>query len=274
MGRDYRKVVGATKSQLASQFLGESVLVSAVAFLVALALVELALPRFNMLTGKTFSLSCLSEGSAILVLIMILIFVSIIAGSYPAFFLSASQPVGIRKSTHTASAKGSSLRKMLVICQFVMSSTMIIGAIVTYQQLHFVKNKDLGFDKEQMLVLPQGHQSMRVLHRKLESIKAEFTNHHSVISATATVSVPGRHMYGPGVRLVGEGDQKSSGYGMYFLHVDSDFMDTYNIDLVAGRAFRKEGISDKGNAFMVNEAAVRTIGWITPAEALGKKISS
>ncbi len=262
-----RKVVGANKSQLVTQFLSESVLISVVAFLIALVLVELALPWFNTLTGKPFSVTCFIESSLIFCLIIILLFVGIFAGSYPTFFLSSSKSI-----VHVRDTRDSSLRKILVVCQFVISSLMIIGTLIIYQQLSYIKNKDLGFDKEQILVLPQGYHSMRLLNKNLESFKTELTNHHSIISATGTVSVPGRHMYGPGIRLIGEGDQKS--YGMYFLHVDHDFIDTYNIGLIAGRTFQKDNISDKGNTFIINKAAVKTIGWSRSEEALGKRISS
>ncbi len=262
-----RKVVGANKSQLVTQFLSESVLISVVAFLIALVLVELALPWFNTLTGKPFSVTCFIESSLIFCLIIILLFVGIFAGSYPTFFLSSSKSI-----VHLRDTRDSSLRKILVVCQFVISSLMIIGTLIIYQQLSYIKNKDLGFDKEQILVLPQGYHSMRLLNKNLESFKTELTNHHSIISATGTVSVPGRHMYGPGIRLIGEGDQKS--YGMYFLHVDHDFIDTYNIGLIAGRTFQKDNISDKGNTFIINKAAVKTIGWSRSEEALGKRISS
>ena len=135
-----------------------------------------------------------------------------------------------------------------------------------------MKSQNLGFDKEQMLVLPtQGREMMKRVSKNLEAIKEGLTSHHSVVSATATLRTPGRMTFQDNVRLLGEEESKKQ--NMTDLFVDHDFLDTYGIDVVAGRAFQREIASDVGKAFMINEAAVTAFGWTSPEEAIGKRLS-
>jgi putative ABC transport system permease protein len=147
-----------------------------------------------------------------------------------------------------------------------------MASIIIYQQIHFMKSRNLGFDKEQMLVLPvQSWEMMQSMSKNLAAIKKEFLSHHAIVAATATLRTPGRMEHHDNIRLLEEGAEKE--LGMNCLFVDNDFVSTYNIALAAGRAFRKELAMDVGNTFMINEAAVKAFGWVAPEEALGKRLA-
>ncbi len=266
------KVVGATQTQLVRRFLIESIALSLMALILALGIVELLLPAFNAFVGKEIRLSPFSDLTMFAALVGILILVGVAAGSYPAVLLASFRPVAVLKGELCRGVRAASSRKWIIIFQFAVSIILIIAVLVIYQQMRFVKHKDLGLDKEQMLVLPiQDWNIMQRLSQNLESIKKEFLQHQAVTSITATLRTPGRMEHHDDIRLLGEGDGKE--YGMFCLFVDPDFVNTYNIRLVAGRPFAKELRTDAGNTFMINEAAVKIFGWTSPEKALGKRLS-
>ncbi len=259
-----RKVVGAYRSQLARQFLGETLLMSAVALLVAAAFVILALPYFNDLSGKHFEPELLYRPVNILILLGFASFVGIISGSYPAFLFSVFKPVRILKGSIDPETRNVFLRKILVVSQFSITIILIIATYIVFQQVSYMKGMYLGFEKEQKLIIPVAFQNNH------ESVKAEFLRHPSITGAAALWSAPGRQTNLLEVRLVGEVKEKAQ--SMDFNYFDHDFIPEYEVEMAAGRAFQKEIATDMNDSFMINETAARALGFESAEEALGKQI--
>ncbi|MFC4874581.1 ABC transporter permease [Negadavirga shengliensis] len=265
-----RKVVGAAKAKIFNQFVSESLLLTAMALIFALLLVFITHPLFESLSGQTYNLSEVFTLQFIGMLIGLTFLVGMAAATYPALFLSSFRPVAVLKGGLNTVSKGASLRKVLVVGQFTISLMLIVGTIMVYRQLDFMKDQKLGFDREQMLVLPvRGGISIA---DRYEQVKEEFLNHSSIISLTASSDVPGKKVYNFAASLSGEEDDK--GQSMYFMFVDADFLKTYGIEMLAGRPFNKELQTDAESAFLINEKAVKAFGWGTPEEAIGKKMNA
>lgn len=263
-----RKAVGAGRFRLAVQFLSESVLLSAAALVVALVLVELASPLFNQLTGIGFHIGSLIEPAWLLALIGLAIVVGIASGSYPAFFLSAFHPADILRGTSTSGRGGTTLRKVLVVGQFSISIILVIGTLLAYQQINFMKNKDLGFDKEQKLVIPLGRAARAV--EGFESIKTEFSRHTGVVGATASAQLPGQHLSCWTTKLATESDEKLR--AMNYMYVDYNFIPQYGIDVLAGSAFGEQNDDELQGGYIINQTAVEQFGFSSPQEAVGKRM--
>ncbi len=263
-----RKAIGAGRFRLAAQFLLESVLLSTVALVVALVLVELASSLFNQLTGVGFHIGSLIEPGWLLALIGLAIVVGMASGSYPAFFLSAFRPADILRGTATSGRGGTTLRKVLVVGQFSISIVLVIGTLLTYQQIHFMKNKDLGFDKEQKLIIPLGRARRSV--DDLESVKAEFSRHAGVVGAAASTRVPGQRLSCWTTKLATESDEKLR--AMNYMYVDYDFIPQYGIDIVAGNGFAPQNADDLQGGYIINRTAMEQLGFSSPGEALGKRL--
>lgn len=265
-----RKVIGAHRSQLIKQFIGESVLLTFLAILVALALVEIFLPYFNSLTEKNFSLSYFGNGSFLVILFFIIAFVGLVGGSYPAFFLSAFKPVDVLKSDKGPRGSNALLRKALVIAQFTISLIMIIGTVVVFSQMQFLKNNDLGFNKEQVLVIdvPNGDTT---LVNKLPSIKQEFRNNPNVLGVSNAAFIPGerssRLLFYAEAPTGGKMEEKT----LSTIFVDYDFLEMMEIKLLDGRNFSQSIPTDDSLAYIINETAAKWLGWDNP---LGKKMES
>ncbi len=257
-----RKVIGANRSQLIKQFLGESILISAIAFVIALAVVELFLPAFNNFTGKPLSID-FSNVEIFIGLICLLVFTGIISGSYPAIFLSSFTPVKILKGPADVRSRSSLLRRLLVIGQFTISVVLIIGTIIIYQQLHYMKNKDLGFDKENLVYL-----ETEDFAGKYEAIKNELLQHTEIIGVAAS----GDMLLNIGTNNVPdwEGMDKNAKWISFpSLYVTEDFAQTFKLRMAEGRFFSKEYPSDEAEAFVVNEAAVKAMHMQNP---IGKRL--
>lgn len=265
-----RKIVGAVRKQLIIQFLGESLLATLLAVVLACLIVVVFLPFYSALTGIPFSLKDLMWFDLLPALMGIVLFSGVIAGSYPAFYLSALRPIAILKGREGGRSKGNNLRRALVVGQFVVSFILIAATVVVTQQIQYMKNKNLGFEKEQKAVIPVRQGAS--ISDNFEIAKAEFLKYTGITGAAVSSGVPGRLAHGANVRLVGEADSMSQ--WMHYLFVDTDFIRQYGITLAAGRAFQKELVSDQGAAFVVNETAVKKFGWGDPEEALGKTLLS
>ncbi|HEX9973980.1 MAG TPA: ABC transporter permease, partial [bacterium] len=185
-----RQVLGAFRWQLIKQFLGESLLLSLIALVVALVLVEMTLPWFNALSNKMLKLDIFSNIILLFILFAIVLFVGFMAGSYPALFLASFRPARIFRGNLMEGISGTSLRKVLVICQFTASVILIVGTLIIYQQLRFMKNSNLGFDKERLLILPVPVGALFDKNSE-EFISSEFKKHHAILSATTTSYIPG-----------------------------------------------------------------------------------
>ncbi len=262
-----RKVLGSVQSQLIGQFLSESILVTFLALLVALVMVMLALPYFNQLSGKAFEISVLVKGFMLPSILLACLFIGLLAGSYPAFFLAAFRPVSVLKGKISAGFRSSWLRSTLVTTQFMVSIGMIIGTIVVYHQLSFIQNKKLGFDKEQIIVL----QDTYVLGKQLNSFKEEIKKLSQVSNATLAGYIPAGASNGSNDGFkIQDGSGKETIYREKTYYIDDDYLPTLGIRLTAGRNFSKDFRSDSAGV-LINEAAAKRFGWKNP---LGKRLSA
>ena len=252
-----RKVVGAYRHQLVLQFLGESALLSFLALIFAGLLAELALPRFNTFMGKELSLV---DGSVWIGCVGIALFVGMLAGSYPAFFLSAFQPVDVLKGTLKAGARSAGFRKVLVVFQFSVSVVLIICTAVVYRQTEYMKHKDLGYNKDLMVVSPIFF-SDRSLTKRYETVKQAFLRHPNVLKGTVCWPYPGGWSERHAVRPEGAAENE---WEMQVIGIDEDFLDTFEIELAAGRNIDFGIASDPTEAFILNETAVKKLGWEDP----------
>ncbi|WP_247236749.1 permease prefix domain 2-containing transporter [Telluribacter sp. SYSU D00476] len=261
-----RKSIGAQRSQLVGQFLGESMVLTALAMVLAIGLTAVVLPVLNSWAGKELSLLDALSPLFLVQILAALLVVGLLAGLYPAFFLSAFQPIKVLKGTLETKAQGGyGLRKTLVVVQFAVSTALIIGAGVVYYQLNYVQQKNLGFNKEQLVIMPFQSDDMR---RDYKSIKQELLQNPNILSATACYGLPGGMFAGDGVKLPGQG--KEVGISMFL--IDPDYIPTMGMELVAGRNLSEQYGTDVEEAFLINETAVKALGWSTPEQALGKEM--
>ena len=247
-----RKVVGASRGQLVKQFLGESWLFTFFSLLLAALLVKIALPFFNLLTNKDIALNELANFVLIGAILFILFFVGIISGSYPAFFVSRYQPANVLKSSATIGSGKSNLRKGLVILQFSISIILIISTAIVLDQLDFLRNRKLGFDKEHVVVVPIRENEIR---KNADAIKADLMQNPDILSATVTIGVPGGVVAGDAIQLVTEEGKKTLTLRM--IYTDHDYIKTMGMEIIQGRDFSKDMSTDAAEAFLINEAAVR-----------------
>jgi len=260
-----RKVMGSVRKQLMAQFLIESVLVTLFALLVALGLVILILPGFNDLAGKQFDLQTILNPRMVAYALGGCVIVGLLAGSYPAFFLSAFRPVAVLKGSIQAGVKSGWLRNTLVTVQFVVSIVMITGTMVVYQQLRFIQNKNVGFDKEQVLILHDTH----LLGGKAKTFKEQLGNLSSVSSVTLAGYLPaGNSNNGNDGFLPENAENNITPYRFTTYQVDEDYLKTLGIGLVRGRDFSKSFGGDSASV-LINEAAAKQFGWENP---IGKRI--
>ncbi len=261
-----RKTLGAVRGELIRQFLTEGMLTALLAFAVALALAHLLLPQANQLFGNELTIHFLQDKGLFLTWLGIALLAGFFAGSYPAFVLSGFRPVEALKSLSALKgAKGAWLRKGLVVTQFAASVLLIIGSLVIGAQLSFLQNKNLGFDKEQVVCLPLRTQEARARGRLLTE---DFKNHPLVVGATAANDLFGYSGSSSTYKVEGV----DGGYHVVEYAVAANWLETMNIPLLAGRSFRAESPADTAESVLVNVAAVRQFGWQTPENALGKKV--
>jgi putative ABC transport system permease protein len=261
-----RKVIGANRTQLISQFLGESLLTAFLALVLSVLIAEILRPFFNDLSRKEFLFTDFFQLGLLYLLIGLMLFVGFAAGSYPALLLSSFKPVTILRGFSSEGTRSAVLRKALVIFQFAVSVFLIICTFVIYRQIGFMKDYPLGFEKKQKLVIPVREE----ISNNYETIKNEFLYHPSVLRATVSSSTPGRGVHMHDFRMV-EGD-KTERHSFQHLYVDLDFLQTYEIEIIAGRPFQREMRTDVSEAFIVNESVVRVFGLDSPQKALGKTI--
>jgi len=262
-----RKVLGAERGQLVGQFLGESMLMTLAALVLALALVWPLLPLFNTLAGKTLSLAPADLPGYLFALLALAVFVGLVAGSYPALFLSSFRPITVLKGSASSRSGGALLRKGLVVFQFAISIFLMIGTAVVYTQLDYLHNRSLGFEKEHVVVMqltdPQIRTQYQAFRTRVEQVPG-------VVAASASSSAPGGLVGTALILPEGVTDEEStlvSGYA-----VDHDLVETLGLTVVAGRAFSRDHAADVTDGFMINETAARTFGWMTPEDAVGRSI--
>ncbi|MFK7847786.1 MAG: FtsX-like permease family protein, partial [Rhodothermales bacterium] len=243
-----------------------AIFVSFLAMATALLLVKLSLAPFNLLAGKSLVVSTLFQPAAIALLAGMVLLVGGLAGGCPAFVLSHFKPVAVLKGKIGSWQRGERLRQSLVVFQFAISIALIVATCVVYLQLQFMKTQQLGFEKEQVLLLDfNGDNEVR---QRLETIKAELARQPGVRSVSASQTVPGRGLPASGgmVRKA-DGSEEEISVGLYM--VDFDFVDLYKMDIVAGRSFSNELSTDSSDAIILSETAVKRLGLASPEDALG-----
>ena len=261
-----RKAVGAHKNQLIGQYLSESVLTAFLALGLALGLSLLAIDWLNQFTKKELSLNLLSELS--FGLIVFTLIVGFLAGIYPAFVISGFKPVEVLKGKLGSAPGKGGLRKALVISQFSISIVLIIATAITIQQLNYLNIRQLGYDRDRVVVLPYYAE----LSDTYESFYNELTKSTVIKNAARSSRVPtGRLLDDQGTPSIVKGDSLfDSGIPTKYVTTDYEFLNTFGIELTAGRNFSKEIPTDDSLAFIVNEAAIRKYGWRNPEEGINK----
>ena len=260
-----RKVFGAHKKRLISQFITESLGMSFCALFLALVIVELSLSVFNNLTGKEINETSLLNGVVGIALIGLAAFTGLAAGSYPAFYLSSFQPIETLRKKMRSGSQGRILRSSLVILQFTISIILIISTLIVIIQLRFMKDQKLGFKKEQVLAV---RIKGGAIPQQSEAFKNELKKQASILEASYSNGIPGGTQ--TVLTLFQEGKPESVTHTFDFIFADYDFVKTYEIEIAKGRDFSREFGADKDGAFLINEIAVSKLGW--GEETLGKRI--
>ena len=262
-----RKVVGANKVQLVRQFLGESMVFSILALMISFLLVGLVLPAFGYLIERNLTLNLFQDLDMLLVFLGIAIFIGLLSGSYPAFFISSFHPIQIIKGTLRIGSKSSAVfRNSLVVVQFVVSIVLIVCTFVIHNQVSFIRNRNLGFDKEQMITV---YTMDRNLKRNSESLKRELLKNPEILGVSASLDLPATIRRTSTIEWEEQGERRK--LGLNYTFVDYDFFSVYDIELAKGRTFSEDFSLDKEQAVVINETAARNLGWENP---VGKRFQT
>jgi putative ABC transport system permease protein len=269
-----RKVMGASKRQVFMQFIGESSVITLIAALLALIFAIFLLPYFNEITGKQFTASMLLQPVLIIALLLLTLIVSFFAGLYPALVLSGMQIMNVLKKGFAFTGGNNMLRKTLIVAQFGISVFLIIYTIIILQQMHYLQTKNLGYDKEHVVVFPIGGS----MYNNIQSLKDAFAQVRGVESITASYETPEHVQWGDGITAIDEKGKHD--ISLNAMPVDLDFTKTMKMQLVAGRDFRESDFAmmdtSKNSAnyhlpYIINETLAKKIGW-TPQQAIGRTI--
>ena len=249
-----RKVIGSGKRQLIWQFLAESVVLSFFSLLIAILLVQLFFPAFNQLAGKNLGLSIFKNPVLLSGLILLVFITGVLAGSYPAFFLSSFKPVAILKGKFLASKNSFSLRSGLVVFQFFVSIVLIISTTIVYRQLNYIRNKKLGYQKEQVIVIPETW----MLGEKENLFKQQILEDSRIVSASISGYIPAGPSYNNNF-FVYEKDESSAIKALRY-EADPEYIPTLGMEIKEGRNFNAALVTDI-NAIIINESAAKSFGW-------------
>jgi putative ABC transport system permease protein len=255
-----RKVIGANRMQLIRQFLGESILFSLIALFFSVMLVKLLLPAFRVFMDRKLEVGLIQDGILMMSLIGLVLLIGFVSGSYPSLVLSSFQPTVVLKGTHMRSSRSSSIfRNSLVVSQFAISVALIFCTIVVYNQLHFMKNKELGFIKDYVVIVPNPEEGY-------EALKYELQQNTQILDVALSNDLP--HNIDSASYGEWDGYNPEEELVVYRNWVDDNFLGFYNIPVIQGRGFSEEYNDEEGHAYILNEAAVKTIGWDDP---IGKR---
>ena len=259
-----KKVAGARRFQLQAQFLGESLIITFLAIMLSAILVELLLPAFNNFTGKSIDTGVVVQPGSLALGFVLLLVVGLLSGSYPAFFLSRLDTSHLKGTLSPGAGRGLA-RKVLVVVQFLISVALIIGTISAFSQLNYLRKADLGFDRDHVILLPTKFNTALHFDRFSEELK----KHNQVVSVTGMEDILGANHNTRSVVVEGMFDDEAFWYPAFLVRYD--FIETFDIPVVEGRAFSRDFPSDTSEAIMINESMVRHLGW-TNEEAIGKAI--
>jgi putative ABC transport system permease protein len=259
-----RKVAGASRKILIQQFLSEAFLITFISVTFALLLAEILLPYFNVFTEKQLTLGLHTDYRIWLGVVAVIFIVGSLSGIYPALFQSRLKPLQLFKSRINIGKGNLSLRKSLVVFQFTLSIIMIIATMIVYMQIKYVNTKDMGFNKDQLVVIDINSGKVR---RGAETIKTEFSKLAQVKNVSVSSRVPGEWKDIPEIKVKNEKIQNAEGEDMYFLGIDDQFLKTYQIALAKGRNFLSGSTADSSSV-IINETAAKELGITEPKEQL------
>jgi len=267
-----RKVLGAHKGLLRKQFLGEAALLTFISLGLGTLLAHLLLPYFRDLANRSIELNYLENPEYIFMLLIVGVVVTLFAGLYPAFSLARFLPVKVLKGSFSASTQGIWMRKSLVIFQFAVSIFLIVATMAVTKQLSFVQEKNLGYDKERVVVLPLDN----TLQKQYESFKTELERHDGIMHVSAASESPSQVDGGYSMNV--EGMAEDEALMLNAVTISKDFPETLDLTLVAGRmlndgdfeALNTEKREDRRYSFLINETTAKMLDW-TPEEAIGKR---
>jgi len=263
-----RKVLGAEKKALIGQFIGESMMMSMIALVIAFVIAKLLLPGFSYVSGRNLSFNFSDQWFIVVGFVLLSFLTGIIAGSYPAFYLSSFQPIKVLKGRFTSSLSAVALRKGLVVFQFIISVALIVASVVINKQMNFLNSTDLGFEKDQQIIIPLRSSNAKNMYA---SLKNEIKTNSQVQEVGATLYYPG--IVNPSdIGLYKEGKTVNDAKIVHTNWVDESLLQTLNIKPVAGRLFSKEFPGDTSNNVILNETAIKEIGFSSPQTAVGGKI--
>lgn len=265
-----RKVMGAVRNQLVYQFLAESFLVNLFAALLSVAIIWMAWPAFNELTGRSIPAAYLLQPDFWMSLLALFMVGSLLSGFYPAIVLSSFKPVSVLKGKVMRSGHGHILRQSLVVFQFAASVCLIVGSLVVYEQVSFMRNRDLGVDIVKTLVVKSPGIRDSTYARKMEAFKAEAMRLPGIKSMTASTNVPGDEIFwASGIRRLTRGPETNiSGYTV---GIDQDYVNAFGLELIAGRGFDREH-PDESKNLIINRSMAEALDWKDPHEAIGQKV--
>jgi putative ABC transport system permease protein len=259
-----RKVMGSQRRQLITQFISESVLLALIAMVLSMLLIYGLLPAFNLLANKSLPFSYILQTPVILSLLGIVLFVGVVGGSYPAFYLSGFNPVNVLKGKLASRGGSVIFRKVLVVFQFGISIFMLISTLVVFDQLQFMRNKDLGFEKERIIRLSLNERDLRA---KSQGLVDRLKQTPEVEGVGMASNSPGQGI-GKLLLKVEDNEGKLTDRGVDLYDADFDYVKTMGMKIVEGRDFSREVISDTTYAVLVNESMVKRMAWDNP---IGKK---
>ncbi|MBN2135602.1 MAG: ABC transporter permease [Acidobacteria bacterium] len=260
-----RKTLGGSKKDLVTQFFGESLLITLIAVVIGVVIALLFLPVFNELSGKQFVSSNFLSTQNILGVLVITLIVGLMSGIYPAIFLSSYSPVKVMKGFFPGNRRGASFRKILMVFQFTMSVILIFSTIVIHNQVRYMKTKDLGFSRENIVVTNMGKR----LREQYDSFKAEMLRNPRIQSMTVTNCAPYRFESNAGIGSVLWDGKKDQKFSMTFTTVDYDYLKTFGMQMKEGRFFSPEIETDVPDGFVINETAAHMMEMESP---VGQKL--
>lgn len=267
-----RKVVGSSRGSLIIQYLSESASITSIGLLVALAVLGIMLPAFNELLEKNYTIAWLLQPHMVIGIMILFIMITILSGYYPAWILSAMKPSEVLKGKMQTSTSGMRLRRGLVIFQFVISTGLVTGTIIVLQQLDYMQQQNLGFQKDQILTLSMSRVTS-TNPNAFETFKEELKTLAGIQDISFANAVPGS----PGWRgqvAYPEGGAGEQSVSVEYVAVDDRYIDVLGLELIAGRKFDPDRSAELKEGLILNEAAVKTFGWSSPEEAIGKRIAS
>ena len=260
-----RKTMGADRPALIRQFLSESLIISFIALLISLLIAKLIMPVFNEFAGTALHFRVFADPLILLIAVLITIFVGVAAGSYPAFYLASFQASRILKGELTKGRKSGLMRKFLVVIQFIISVIMIFGTLTVRSQLGYMRDKNLGFEKEDVLVtIVRDTSFTKVIPAFIEELKQE----PAILAAATSTGVPGRVGSKIVFRIENDGQMEEQAINLFFM--DYDYLDLLGVQMAAGRNYQRDMGTDLKEAFVINQAAAEQFNWGT--EAVGKRM--